>query len=528
MKRGFRRADLKFLAVILVLLAMGADCAPLEAASGRPAGANLSSATQIQVDWEKTNGNGPDYYGVEYTWVDQDRDLFLERYRLLKPNLLRVQITQEYIEPANDNADPQLSQINFNLTLPLDTQSGKTLTHRDLFTSLGAEFPEMHFHLNIWLAARWNAANPDGYLGLGGAFPPLNSAEHGEFVRELARWLVETCEIAPDRLSFSFVNEPNLKSFFTGNQADLITMAQVTRAALDQVSPQIQMMGLDEVHGAGWTDSFYPNRPAGCCDAWTYHAYERGIGSLWSAMQTRAGHLSTYGPVWVTEFADTANGSPDAGMNFSTPQAALGFARVLGRLWSSGIDGLVHFRLSDTYTDMEPLNGWAGHGLFADWRGTKSNGKPYAIYPAFWVFANFYNEMAGGQVSGVAAPPDLEVAAARHQEPQHPCLVLWVTNPTQNAYSTQVEVTNFPLPEASVEILDNLAGNAPIGGQTSGMVTSQIANRFAHSINLQLPANSSYTVKWFEPARGSCSATPEGDPSMNRRLFLPLTFGIRD
>ena len=90
-------------------------------------------------------------------------------------------------------------------------------------------------------------------------------------------------------------------------------------------------------------------------------------------------HLRAYGPVWVTEFADTANGSPDAQMDFSTRSAALGFAEVVGRLWKSGIDGVVHFRLSDTYVDQ--LGGWAGHGLFADWRGTRSQGEPYGIYP---------------------------------------------------------------------------------------------------------------------------------------------------
>jgi hypothetical protein len=167
--------------------------------------------TMIYTDWEQILGPGPAYYGVEYGWIDQDRDLFLERYRLLHANVLRVQVDQEYFEMSNDNDDPSVSAIDFDVTFPLDLREGKTLTYHDMFSTLAAEFPSMHFHINVWLAARWNAVQPDGYLGLGGAFPPLDYAEHREFTRELARWLVDSCGIAPERLSFSFVNEPNLR-----------------------------------------------------------------------------------------------------------------------------------------------------------------------------------------------------------------------------------------------------------------------------------------------------------------------------
>jgi len=447
------------------------------------------ASTTVYADWEQVLGPGPTYYGVEYGWIDQDRNLFLERYRLLHANVLRVQVDQEYFEMVNDNDDPDVSAINFDVTFPLDVQEGKTLTYRDMFSTLATEFPDMHFHINVWLAARWNASDPDGYLGLGGAFPPLDYAEHREFIRELARWLVDTCGIAPERLSFSFINEPNLRSFFVGTQSDLVRMAAETRAALDEISPQIQMMGLDEVHGTDWTDAFYPQRPDGCCDAWTFHAYERGTDSLWNALQTRVDHLSTYGPVWATEFADTANGSPDAQMDFSTRDAALGFAEVAGRLWASGVDGIIHFRLADTYVDQ--LGGWAGHGLFADWRGTKSNGEPYAIYPTFWVFANLYNQLGGGQIISTTSPSDLIVVGARQDEMSSPRLALWVTNPSDTVYTTTVQVTGFPTTTAQIEILDNLSGNTPI--EIKAAEGSPLA------FEIVIPARSSHTVVIRQP-----------------------------
>lgn len=447
------------------------------------------TSTLICADWEQTVGPGPTYYGVEYGWVDQDRDLFLERYRLLHANVVRVQVDQEYLEMVNDNDDPNASAIDFDVTMPLDVQRGKTLTYREMFSTLATEFSDVHFHINVWLAARWNAAEPNGYLGLGGAFPPLDYAEHREFVRELARWLVETCGIAPERLSFSFVNEPNLTSFFVGTQADLVQMAAETRAALDEISPQIQMMGLDEVHGTGWTDAFYPQRPDGCCDAWTFHAYERGIGPLWNALQTRTEHLSGYGPVWATEFADTNNGSPDAQMDFSTREAALGFAETAGRLWASGVDGIIHFRLADTYVDQ--LGGWAGHGLFADWRGTKSNGEPYAIYPSFWVFANLYGQLGGGQIISTTTSSDLVVVGARRDDVLPSRLALWVTNSTDTAYTTTIQVTSFPTTTAQVAVLDNLSSNIPI--------ETTVAEGTPLAFDVMIPECSSYTVVVKQP-----------------------------
>ena len=442
----------------------------------------------IRVDWDQVIGPGPTYYGVEYGWIDEDSDLFLERYRLLHPNILRVQVTQEYFEPVNDNDDPDLSNIDFDVTFTLDAEQDKHVTYREMFSTLGREFPDMHFHINMWLAARWNASDAGGYLGLGGAFPPLSYPEHREFVREFARWLVDDCGIAPARLSFSFVNEPNLTPFFVGTQADLAKMATETRAALDEVSPEIQMMGLDEVHGVEWTDDFYSRRTDGCCDAWTFHAYELGVGPLWNALRTRVEHLGSYGPVWVTEFADTANGSPDAQMDFSSREAALGFAEMVGRLWASRVDGVIQFRLADSYVDQ--LGGWAGHGLFADWRGTRSGGEPYAIYPSFWVFANLYGQLGGGQIVSVTAPVDLVVVGARRNDTRPPRLALWITNPTWTEYTATIQVASAHVPMASASVLDNLGGRT-----TETIAVGSLPSAF----DVTIPARSSYTIVVKQP-----------------------------
>ena len=414
----------------------------------------------INVDYATVIGGGPEYYGVEYGWIDQDRDLYLDRYRRLHGNVVRVQILQELFEPVNDNNDPNHSEIDFSLTVPINRQMGKTMTYESMFKSLAAEFPDMHFQINIWLCARWNATKPDGYMGLGGAFPPKDYAEHREFIRALARWLVVDCGIPPAHLSFTFINEANLKSFFAGSLADLLQMAKETRRALDQVSPEIQMGGLDEVHGSQWTDEFYRQLPTFCCNLWTFHVYERGLPSMWRALRKRTKCLSQYGQVWVTEFADVTNGSPDAKMDFSTREAALGFAELLGRMWPSGIDGIIHFRLSDTFTDR--FGGWVGHGLFADARGTHADGQAYEPFPVYWVFANMYRELGNGEIVKTTAPPDLIVVGARKGKPTEVQLALWLTNSTTETRPVTFRVSNFPTKTALIRIFDNLVSDKPV------------------------------------------------------------------
>ena len=423
-------------------------------------GTEAAAIETVEVDYRDVVGRGPEYYGVEYSWVDQDKTLFLQRIRRLHANVIRVQITQDVFEPENDNSDPSYSTIDFSRTLSLDAASGKTITYEKMFQSLVSEFPDMEFQINIWLSAKWNATDPNGYFGLGGVFPPKDYAEHREFVRALASWLVSKCGIQPDHLSFTFINEPNLGGFFVGTSTDLIRMARETRAALADVSPLIRMGGLDEVHGTSWSTTFYNLHPDSCCDMWTFHAYENGLPALWGALDGRIRELTQYGPVWVTEFADTINGSPDAQMDFSTKEAGLGFAALLGKLWPSGIEGIIHFRLSDTYADR--FGGWVGHGLFADWRGTHGGGRRYKLFPSYWVFANVYRELGGGEIVATTSLPGLVVVGVRKTDRVGRKLAIMVTNPTQKNRTVKLQVKNFPTKNARVYVLNNLLSDKPV------------------------------------------------------------------
>ena len=69
----------------------------------------------IKVTYTDVIGRGPRYYGVEYGWIDQEKELFLDRHHRLHGNVVRVQISQELFEPTNDNGDPNDSAIDFSL-----------------------------------------------------------------------------------------------------------------------------------------------------------------------------------------------------------------------------------------------------------------------------------------------------------------------------------------------------------------------------------------------------------------------------
>jgi hypothetical protein len=97
----------------------------------------------------------------------------------------------------------------------------------------------------------------------------------------------------------------------------------------------------------------------------------------------------------------------------------------------------------------------------------KSDGQPYAIYPPFWVFANLYGQLGGGQVISVTTPSDLVVLGVRRDDVSPSRLTLWVTNPSETPYATTIQVTDFPTTTAHIEVLDNLSGNTPVEIKTS-------------------------------------------------------------
>jgi hypothetical protein len=203
------------------------------------------------------------------------------------------------------------------------------------------------------------------------------------------------------------------------------------------------------------------------------------------ALIGRAKYLKQYGPVWVTEFADTTNGSPDGGMDFSSRSAAIGYAQMLGGIWTEGIEGIVHFRLSDTYSELLGNGGWAGHGLFADAHGTHAEGKAFAIFPSYWVFANAYDKLGGKQVVRNSSPADLKVVSVKGEYDASETMVIWITNHAPKNRNFSLMINNYPFDHALIEVYDVLQSNTPI-------ITYKDVTVNGDSLKYELPGQSSY------------------------------------
>jgi len=380
------------------------------------------SVQTIEIDYSQVISKGPDYFGWEGGWISEDSLVFLERYRLAPPNLIRIQVPMFLFEPVNDNTNPDSSEIRFNIDAVYDIQYGKHTNYDEFLKRLVREYPGIIINLNIWDCANWLASTPGTFMGgISGAFPPNDYSEYEEFVRSLAFWLSDSIGLDPENILLTFVNEPNaLASFpthaFTGTVDDLVLMAQHARSALDQVSPDIRMGGIEEYMSSSMTNSFMNAGGDQYVDFLTFHVYGNGASSINQRISNIVNDLSTYQiPIYLTEMGDQAYG-PSIFINYNSLDAGIDLTRNLIQIWKSDLTGFSMFRLNNTYIDnpFYGLSGWIGYGLFEDWRGTNTNGVAYAIFPGYWGFANFYTFLDSTQVlASVNSSSEIEVIAAK-------------------------------------------------------------------------------------------------------------------
>lgn len=380
------------------------------------------SAQTVTIAVDSTIGKPPAYFGFEGTWVNEDSALFLERYRMSGLNAIRLQFPMFKYESQNDDADPATSQINFNRDFTLDKQLGKHTNYHRMLRALLRQRPNLNVYINIWECANWLASTPGTFFGgVSGAFPPTDYREYQEVVRSIAGWIVRQLNIAPERLLFSFVNEPNSNSSFPthafiGNTTDLLKMAQAARLALDEVSPKIRLGGLEEINNVKITEKFFAAGGGKYLDFITFHVYRNNYRNLNTVISEIVNVLKRYNkPVHLTELGNNQYGEGYL-INYSPVQAGYSLMYSLMHLWQQPIEGFVMFRFSNSYygSGHAAVGGWKGYGVFEDWRGTHSNRMAYHLFSAYWVFANFYQHMTGGRiVKNSHAAPALSLLAVR-------------------------------------------------------------------------------------------------------------------
>jgi len=93
-------------------------------------------------------------------------------------------------------------------------------------------------------------------------------------------------------------------------------------------------------------------------------------------------------------------------------------------------------------------------GLFRSWD------EDWQTKPAYWVYVNFYNNLADRELVNISTPPEMPGVSAKAGEQS---LAIWLTNATyEKSGDLVLRVDNWPSTRAQVQVLNNLNGSSPI------------------------------------------------------------------
>jgi hypothetical protein len=461
----------------------------------------LLAAAAVEVDYENVVGAPPSGHGTNSFSTDQDESLLISRWQESGVQVIRVQLPQYFLEPVNDNADPDSiawESFLFETAIPIPPDFTRSITFANAFDAM--KQAGVTLQLNPVYLAGWLTSNaiPDPYMGFPGeafsTYPPNDLDEYEEYIYAVLYYLVNVIEFPPQRITLDVINEPDLgcgadpvvPCFWADwNMSDLVAVVQRSHAAIQAVDSRIQMLGLAECCGTSIVRDFMDNYSgAQYLSGLTYHRY---VSSDFSSGIQRGITLQPYGlPVYCNEYGSSSYRSD--GVN-----GALWHAYALPLMWSNEI-GPLQFPFSENPYSSDPYNSM---GLTFDWT------QGWTRKPAYWVYANFYGNFPGKELVSVAADAGLDALAARGTGGGGAELALWISNWSGTSYPNHgFSIENYPDSEAHVLVFDNLSSLSPI--DTISVSGSPLT--FSYSI----PSYGSFTFKIVPRAPGAPSLGPQG------------------
>ena len=402
----------------------------------------------------------PPAYGTNLWWTDEEAELWASRWAELAPSMVRVPVLHGMIEPVNDNADPNM--INWDGLL-LDTPTslpdiGRTVTYHAWFQALYDQ-PDVNILLYFPYLAPWltdNSPHPGSPIGFA-PYPPNDLAEYREFVEAVLRYLVETMNFPPERITVEAMNEPDLScgadpavECFWENwtMSDIAAVTRATHEAIQAVDAEIPLLGLGECCGTSVVRNLLDNYPEGAyLDGLSYHYYAPSGFDLGPAL-SRATTLAPYDrPLYLTEYGSRQYRSEGT-------DGALWHSWALTTLWEARIAPLQH-PISEWPLLGEPYNSM---GLFKDWRGN------WERKPAYWVYTNFSAHLRAAELISYSTSLQVDAIVGRRVTSESQAqTVFWLTNRSSVALvNQQFAVYNFPAGQATLYVYDNLAGAEPV------------------------------------------------------------------
>lgn len=163
----------------------------------------------------------------------------------------------------------------------------------------------------------WASLRPDetcginGGAGGGGCAAPPSDVDSGDNIwKEFVTALVEHSLASSHPIKYYEIwNEPDLSTFWTGTNAQLVTMQDDAYTIIHTLDPSAQVTGPSVTHtgGASWLDAYYAAGGATDQDIVAYHSYVGSsnvldLGPLITSIQAE---MSDFGigskPLWGTE-----------------------------------------------------------------------------------------------------------------------------------------------------------------------------------------------------------------------------------
>jgi hypothetical protein len=404
------------------------------------------------VDCAAPLANGPIAYGTNGWWTDQDADLWRSRYADLGPKIVRLPLMHEFLEPVNDDDDPNhVCWESFWFDKPIPW-FGRTITYRRWFETL--RDLDVTLMLHVPYLAGWLSANGD--LGPYSTYPPQSVEEYREFVQAGLIFLVDGVDYPPERIILEPVNEPDLRCgqdpavpcFWSDwTMDDLVAVVRAARQAADAVDPAIRLVGLSTCCGDELVARLMRDYDgATLLDGLTYHRYERGFDQG-QAVQLGQ-RLAGWGlPVYINEY-----GSPKYWSDGK--EGALWHAAALAQIWPAGI-APIQFAMSE-FPGMH--EGYNRLGLFADWE------RDWEPKPAYAVYVGFFHHLGPTAPLSTTVQAPLVVAAGWGGNGS---VAVWAVNADQADWPDVIfRVMDFPADVAVVTVYNILAGGDPIDAFT--------------------------------------------------------------
>ncbi|MFS0726772.1 hypothetical protein [Paenibacillus sp. 1P07SE] len=347
--------------------------------------------------------------GYNNNWWEVEK----RRLAKLQPDIVRVWYQIDWMEPVNDNGDPDV--IDWS---GMQTNSPKMQALYSVLDEL------QQLEIDVMLVAGWKMTpEVQSWLGFPGLDKPETSAptdleEWAEWVSASVQQLIVNKGYTNIKYLQSY-NEPNLGDFETPSHIDQKSYYEAMYRAIDDrltadgVRDLVLLSGPDESSGLDWLQYAAANMDD-ILDLYQGHAYGKDYETMGDWIDERAAFVEPTGkPLLVTEFA--------APGDKTTYQNGLELADLIVSGMRNQASAMLMWRMSDQHIPA-PLN-FLDSAEFGTWPWLPHSGTPRYTYYALGLFTRFI-EAHDQVLSTISDDADLHVTSVKRADGHYSVFVI--------------------------------------------------------------------------------------------------------